>query len=117
MKRDSDGEDEDEWDEVAVADSSVVQSAQGTDYETDATGKTNGNKSDQPTGDEEDVDLEAAYGYDFHDETVAQNGRDTPLKKAGAEEQTDGTIEVRLGAEDGLTAEERRRRELLAQRK
>lgn len=117
MKRDSDGEDEDEWDEVAVADSSVVQSAPGTDYETDATGKTHGNKSDQPTGDEEDVDLEAAYGYDFHDETEAQNGQDTPSKRAGADEQTDGTIEVRLGAEDGLTAEERRRRELLALRK
>ncbi|GHJ87232.1 hypothetical protein NliqN6_3634 [Naganishia liquefaciens] len=116
VKRDSDGEDEDEWDEVAVADSSVVQSAPGTDYETDATGKTNGTKSDQPTGDE-DVDLEAAYGYDFHDETEAQNGQDMPSKKAGGDQQADGTIEIRIGAEDGLTAEERRRRELLAQRK
>lgn len=117
VKRDSEGEDEDEWDEVAVADSSTVLSAQGTDYETDATGKTNGNKSDQPTGDEEDVDLEAVYGYDFHEETEAQNGQETPSKQAAANDQTDGTIEVRLGAVDGMTPEERRHKELLALRK
>lgn len=117
VKRDSDGEDEDEWDEVAVADGSVNLSAQGTDYETDATGKTNGNKSDLPTGDEEDVDLEAVYGYDFHEETEAQNGSETPSKKAAADVQGDGSIEVNLGAADGMTPEERRRKELLALRK
>lgn len=115
VKRDSEGDDEDEWDEVAVADSSVIQSAPGTDYETDATGKTNGNKS--ATGDEEDVDLEAAYGYDFHEETEAQNGQETPSKRANTDEPADGAIEIRLGAEDGLTPEERRRKELIALRK
>jgi hypothetical protein len=117
LKRDSEGEDEDEWDEVAVADGSVNLSAQGTDYETDGTGKTNGNKSDLPTGDEEDVDLEAVYGYDFHEETEAQNGQETPSKQAAADVRADGAIEVNLGAVDGMTPEERRRKEVLALRK
>lgn len=116
-KRDAEGDDDDEWDEVEVVNGSAATSAQGTDYETDATGKTNRTEPDQPTGDEEDVDLEAVYGYDFHDETEAQNGQATPPKSGNAGGQAEGTIEVRLGLDDGLTPEERRRKELLALRK
>jgi hypothetical protein len=116
-KQDAEGDDDDEWDEVEVVNGSAAPSAQGTDYETDATGKTNRTEPDPPTGDEEDVDLEAVYGYDFHDETEAQNGQATPSKSGTAGGQAEGTIEVRLGPDDGLTPEERRRKELLALRK
>jgi hypothetical protein len=117
VTQDAEGDEDDEWDEVEVANGSAAPSAQNTDYETDATGKTNRTDPDQPTGDEEDVDLEAAYGYDFHEETEAQNGQATPSKTGAAGDQADGTIEVRLGPDDGLTPEERRRKELLALRK
>lgn len=107
------GEDDDEWDEVNVASESAAPSAPGTDYETDATGKSVGIKSDAPTGDEEDVDLEAVYGYDFHDEPDARPEQAGATNTQGA----DGTIEIRIGRDDGLTPEERRRKEILALRK
>ncbi|KAJ9122302.1 hypothetical protein QFC22_001723 [Naganishia vaughanmartiniae] len=107
------GEDEDEWDEVNVANESAGPSAPGTDYETDATGKSTGIKSDAPTGDEEDVDLEAVYGYDFHDEPDARPEQ-APATNGQA---SDGTIEIRIGRDDGLTQEQRRRKEVLALRK
>ncbi|KAJ9095376.1 hypothetical protein QFC19_007620 [Naganishia cerealis] len=110
----SEGEDEDEWDEVEVANESAVTSAPGTDYETDATGKTNGLKSDAATGDEEDVDLEAVYGYDFHDEPDAPQEQQTSAAKG---QSSNGTIEIRIGRYDELTPEERRRKEILALRK
>lgn len=116
-KRDADGDDDVEWDEVEVVNGSAAPSAQGTDYETDATSRTNGLEPDQPTGDEEDVDLEAVYGYDFHDETEAQNEQGTSSKSRPTGDPADGTIEVRLGPDDGLTPEERKRKELLALRK
>ncbi|KAJ9100627.1 hypothetical protein QFC21_003671 [Naganishia friedmannii] len=109
----NEGEDEDEWDEVAVANESAGPSAPGTDYETDATGKSTGIKSDAPSGDEEDVDLEAVYGYDFHDEFDARPEQ-APIANGQA---SDGTIEVRIGRDDGLTQEQRRRKEILALRK
>lgn len=71
--------------------------------------------------DESFDDVEAMYGYDFHSAPSAPV-TDTEVTTAGPSKSKDqasknGAIEVTLGPGDGLTAEERKRKEMLALRR
>lgn len=74
---------------------------------------------------DDSFDLEAIYGYDFHSTPVTDaEGQTDGSASAGKTlgnrttfKQANETIEVTLGSADGLTAEERHRRDLLALRR
>lgn len=84
---------------------------------------------DEQTGGEaegetdDSFDLEAVYGYDFHSAPSApatDNEKDSTAatpSKTSDQPGKGGAIEVTLGPGDGLTAEERNRKEMLALRR
>lgn len=131
MQDDQEDSDEGGWDEVGASNpsggvtndySSPTPSANAgpsrqrnlTDDETTGGARTATATEDEGTAEEEEVDLEAVYGYDFRAELDNAD-------RAGVEGKVKGKaragVEISLGPMDGLTEEQRQRAEELANRK
>jgi hypothetical protein len=118
-------EEDDDWDEVALpqrheyisrdfasspatamSSRAVSRALTVTDDET-ATDRTATATEGEEEEDKDHNDLMAAYGYDFNAEEKEQTGGNSG----------GGDIEISLGARDGLTEEQRKAQEELANRK
>jgi hypothetical protein len=93
-----------------VSDSRPTSRAQTVTDDETMTDRTANTTEVEDNAEEDELDLQAAYGYDFQKEVGGQAGPST----AGSAQ---GGIEISLGARDGLTGEQRKARDEAANRK